>query len=71
MSSSVSPTDCGSGVVFAEDWWMIEIGEHCLPMWVIETNSLIVWLGSRSTETICQNLCIDSVHPNWIDKHGG
>ena len=28
------------------------------------------WLGSRSTETICRNLCIDSVHPSWIDKHG-
>ena len=27
-------------------------------------------LGSWSTETICQNLCIDSVHLNWIDKHG-
>ena len=47
----------GSGVAFAE-----EIGERCLPIWVIERNSPIVcwhWLGSRSTETICWNLCID------------
>ena len=52
---------------------MTEIGKRCLPKWVIETNSLIVcwhWLGSQSTETICQNLCLDSVHPSWIDKHG-
>ena len=26
-------------------------------------------LIARSTETICQNLCIHSVHPSWIDKH--
>ena len=44
-----------------------------LPIWDIKTNSLIVcWhlLGSRSTETICQNMCIDSANPSWIDKHG-
>ena len=28
------------------------------------------WLGSQSTDMICRNMCIDSVHPNWIDKHG-
>ena len=52
---------------------MIEIGEPFLPIRVIKTNSLIVsWhlLGSQSTETICWNLCIDSVHPSWIDEHG-
>ena len=34
-----------------------------LPIRVIETNSPIIcwhWLGSRSTETIYRNLCIDS-----------
>ena len=63
MASSLSSS------AFTGDWWTIEIGEHCLPIRVIETNSPIVcwhWLGSRSTETIFQNLCIDSVHPNWI-----
>ena len=69
MALSVSPTTCSSGVVFAGDQWMIEIWERCLPIWIIETNSLIVcqhWLGSRSTEKISWNLCIDSVH---LDKH--
>ena len=67
MASSLSP------IAFTENRRTIEIGERCLPIQVIETNSPIVswhWLGSRSTETICQNLCIDSVHPSWIDKHG-
>ena len=67
MASSLSPS------AFTGNWWMIKIGERCLPIRVIETNSLVVcwyWLGSRSTETIGQNLCIDSVHPSWIDKHG-
>ena len=67
MASSLSSS------AFTGDRWMIEIGEHCLPIRVIETNSPIVcwhWLGSRATKTICQNLRIDSVHPNWIDKHG-
>ena len=25
------------------------------------------WLGFQSTETICQNLCLDSMHPNLIN----
>ena len=68
MASSLSPS------AFTGDRWTIEIGERCLPIRVIETNPPLVcwyWLGFRSTEMICQNLCIDSVHPNWIDKHGG
>ena len=68
MASSLSSS------AFMGDRWTIEIGECCLPIRVMETNSPIVcwhWLGSRSTETICWNLCIDSVHPNWIDKHKG
>ena len=72
MASSVSPTTCGSGIVFTGDRWTIGIGERCSFIWVIKTNSLIItWhlLGSRSTEMICQNLCVDSVHPSWIDKH--
>ena len=67
MASFLSPS------VFTGARWTIEMGKHCLPKRVIETDSPIIcwhWLGSRSTETICQNLCIDSVHPNWIDKHG-
>ena len=58
---------------FTGDRWTIEIGERCLPIRAIKTNSPIVcwhWLVSQSTETICWNLCIDSVHLNWIDKHG-
>ena len=55
----------------AGDRWMIKIGECCLPKRVIETKLLnrLSALGFRSTETICWNLCIDSVHPR-IDKHG-
>ena len=58
---------------FTGDQWTIKTVERCLPIWVIETNSPIVcwhWLGSQLTEMICRNLCIDSVHPNRIDKHG-
>ena len=62
-----------SSSAFTRAQWTIEIGERCLPIRVIETNTPIVgwhWLGSRSTEMIGQNLCIDSVYPSWIDKHG-
>ena len=59
MASFPSPS------TFTGARWTIEMGKRCLPKRVIETNSPIVcwhchWLGSRSTKTICQNLCIDS-----------
>ena len=52
------------------EWLKLESAVY--PYGLFETNSPIVcwhWLGSQSTEMIFQNLCIDSVHPNWIDKH--
>ena len=60
---------CSSGIAFTGDRWTIEIGERCLPIRVIIPIVCWHWLGSRSTETICRNLCIDSVHLNRIDKH--
>ena len=64
MASSLSPSE------FTGDRWTIEIRKCCLPIRVIETNPPLVrwhWLGFRSSDTICQNLCIDSVHLNWIN----
>ena len=56
--------------VFTGDRWTIEIGERCLLIRVIETNSMIVcwhWPGLGPDQLRrCQNLCTDSMHLNWI-----
>ena len=70
--SSVPPTYMWQWYRIMGDRWTIEIGERCLPMRVIETNSpsfVGTGLGPNQLKTICRNLCTDSVHYwlQWIE----
>ena len=66
MASSLSP----SAFTGISGRWKSESAVYPYGLSRQTSRSSVDWLGSRSTETICQNLCKDSLHPNWIDKHG-